>query len=404
MAPLGTLLWEIMFIALVTAAVAVFIPAAVLFIEIAASLFPSRKKPVALPGRSARPRIAVLVPAHDESRGLLPTLEDVRGQLQPGDRVLVVADNCTDDTAAVAAAAGAEVIERRDETRRGKGFALAFGISHLRADPPDVVVVMDADCRIAAGSLDALAVVCVVACRPAQALYLMSAPAQSRLNQQVAEFAWVLKNHMRSRGLGNLGLPCQLMGTGMAFPWLPIATADLAHAHLAEDLLLGLDLAARGNAPVFCPEAVVTSTFPTTAAGAETQRARWESGHLSLLRSTAVPLAARAIGRGDLRLLAMALDACVPPLSLLALVTTGMLTVTAIAAYFGAPLTAFAIAATAAFLLFVSVLTAWLGGGHRVLPAASLGRLPLYVLGKLGFYARLTRGNRVSHWIRTDRT
>src|SRR5271154_6653482 len=59
-------------------------------------------------------RIAVLVPAHNESSGLVDTLNDVKKQLHSGDRLLVVADNCTDDTAAIAKAAGAEVTERHD--------------------------------------------------------------------------------------------------------------------------------------------------------------------------------------------------------------------------------------------------------------------------------------------------
>src|SRR5262245_47349772 len=79
---------------------------------------------IALPQRerSARPsfrqRVAVLVPAHDESTGLLPTLADIKSQLLPGDRVLVVADNCDDDTAAVASRTGAEVVERHDPGNR----------------------------------------------------------------------------------------------------------------------------------------------------------------------------------------------------------------------------------------------------------------------------------------------
>jgi glycosyltransferase involved in cell wall biosynthesis len=55
-----------------------------------------------------------IVPAHNEGAGLLPTIEDIKAQLHLGDRLLVVPDYCTDDTATIAAAAGAEVVERRD--------------------------------------------------------------------------------------------------------------------------------------------------------------------------------------------------------------------------------------------------------------------------------------------------
>src|SRR5438105_1471528 len=97
---------------------------AVLTVEALAALLPRRRRPAAA---ACRPRCAVLVPAHDEEAGVGRTLEAVRAQLAPGDRVLVVADNCADRTAAVAAAAGADVAERRDPARRGKGYALDFG-------------------------------------------------------------------------------------------------------------------------------------------------------------------------------------------------------------------------------------------------------------------------------------
>src|SRR5580704_2288892 len=122
--------------AAVAAAVAVF------SIEVVAALTLARRYNAPASNTSAETdaRVAVLVPAHNESRGLLPTLEDIKRQLRPGDRVLVVADNCTDDTAAVAAAAGAEVIERHDPTRRGKGYALDFGIQHLSSAAPEILI------------------------------------------------------------------------------------------------------------------------------------------------------------------------------------------------------------------------------------------------------------------------
>ena len=92
--------------------------------------------------------MAVLIPAHNEGAGIVPTIRDVQGQLGPSDRMLVVADNCTDDTAAIVRAAGVEVTVRADPARRGKGYALEFGVRHLALDPPGVVVIMDADCRL----------------------------------------------------------------------------------------------------------------------------------------------------------------------------------------------------------------------------------------------------------------
>jgi len=102
------------------------------------------------------PPLAVLMPAHDEAAVIAQTVAVVRQQLRPQDRLLVVADNCTDTTAEVARAAGAEVVERTDHALRGKGYALAHGLACLAQRPPQVVLVVDADCRVAPGALQRL--------------------------------------------------------------------------------------------------------------------------------------------------------------------------------------------------------------------------------------------------------
>ena len=157
---------------------------------------------------------------------MLGTLDDIKAQLRSGDRLLVVADNCTDDTAAVAKVAGAEVTERHDLARIGKGYALDWGLQHLSVDPPEIVIVIDADCRLATNTLDQLAMACATTRRPVQALYLMTAPDEPSINYRVAMFAFRVKNWVRPLGLRALNLPCQLMGTGMAFPWECISVSQ----------------------------------------------------------------------------------------------------------------------------------------------------------------------------------
>ena len=143
---------------LVLAALVLLVPAGVLLLQMLAA-WPVRGAAAVFAGSlsSPRPRLAVLMPAHNESAGIVPAIDAVNKQLRPGDRLLVVADNCADDTARVAAAAGAQVAERTDPLRRGKGYALDFGVRRLAADPPEVVVIVDADCEVHPGALDRLA-------------------------------------------------------------------------------------------------------------------------------------------------------------------------------------------------------------------------------------------------------
>jgi glycosyltransferase involved in cell wall biosynthesis len=79
-------------------------------------------------------------------------IKAVRAELLSSDRLAVVADNCSDDTAADRSQSGAEVFLRNDATARGKSYALDFGIKRLAVEPPDVVIVVDADCSVHAGA------------------------------------------------------------------------------------------------------------------------------------------------------------------------------------------------------------------------------------------------------------
>src|SRR5665213_1837402 len=189
---------------LVVAALLLAIPVTLLFLEVIAALSLPKRQHAAPSKVDIRQRVAVLVPAHNESVGILSTLDDIQAQLLSGDRLLVIADNCDDDTAAVAKAAGAEIVERNEPAKRGKGYALDFGLKHLSLDPPAIVIVIDADCRVEKGTLDQLAITCATTQRPVQALDLMTAPDESSVNFRIAEFAWRVKNWVRPLGLSAL--------------------------------------------------------------------------------------------------------------------------------------------------------------------------------------------------------
>ena len=320
-----------------------------------------------------------------------------------GDRLLVVADNCSDDTAAVAASAGAEVIERKAADKIGKGYALDWGFRHLAVAPPDVVIVIDADCRLAAGTIDRLAMVCATMHRPVQALDLMTAPEQSHINHRVAEFAWRVKNWVRPLGLMALKLPCQLMGTGMAFPWDVVRSADLASGQIVEDLKLGLDLALSGSPPLFCPSAVVTSEFPVSVKGADGQRERWEYGHINLILTLAPRLLYLAILRGNLGLLALTLDMAIPPLTLLGLSLIATVALAGLAAFYGCSSAALIIGAVTFAAFVLAVFLAWLKVGRDILPPRSFLLIVVYLFGKLRIYRRFVSRRSAPRWIRTDR-
>jgi cellulose synthase/poly-beta-1,6-N-acetylglucosamine synthase-like glycosyltransferase len=375
------------------------------FSEVVAGCLALRKKetsPVVGPATLSY-RTIVLIPAHNEGAGILPTIRDVQAQLGPNDRILVVADNCTDDTAAIVRAAGVEAVARADPARRGKGYALEFGVQHLRHNPPDVVVIIDADCRLGENALRHLSNGAMTSGRPVQSLYLMLVPENAPPGKAVNLFAWRVRNWIRPGGLALLGLPTQLFGTGMAFPLSLLLERDLGNSRLAEDTALGLALASAGYPPLFISEARVHSHFPVSQAGSDQQRQRWEKGHIDNIVDLVPGAFVKSLRDRNIGLAALAIDMAVPPLSLLVLVTALCEIFGGVAFVLGAPPAALAIPSLSILLLVVGTALAWAAVGRDVLPLRELLRLPLHAIQKLPFYRRIASGKATSTWIRTDR-
>ena len=376
-------------------------PAIIFILQTLVALIPYKNRPLSF---DKRPSIIVLIPAHNESSGIEPTLTSVNAQLNAEDKVIVIADNCSDDTDVVAESLGAEVIKRFDEVNRGKGYALDFGIRYIEKQgyQPETLVIVDADCLLHEHALDRVACQAIANARPVQALYIMKSPPGAGLKIKIAEFAWIVKNWARPLGYLRLGLPCQLMGTGMAFPWALIQKAEVASGHIVEDLKLGLDLAHLGVAPQFCPEAIVTSMFPLNADGINSQRTRWEHGHLGMIVKDGPKLIWQSIKTTNIGMLALALDMCVPPLALLILL---MLTLSVLAALgimvsheFMPWIGASALLASLAF----AVLLAWVRFGRSILSLADLAYAPVYALMKIPVYLKFIVRRQVE-WVRSRR-
>ncbi|WP_082369086.1 glycosyltransferase [Arthrobacter sp. ERGS1:01] len=99
--------------------------------------------------------VTVLVPAHNEAEAIIETLESLARQTRRPDRVIVVADNCTDTTEQLALGHGAEVIRTEGNTDKKAG-ALNFALEGLLADaaPDDLILVQDADSQLAGNFIE----------------------------------------------------------------------------------------------------------------------------------------------------------------------------------------------------------------------------------------------------------
>jgi cellulose synthase/poly-beta-1,6-N-acetylglucosamine synthase-like glycosyltransferase len=386
-----------------TLAVLVLLPMAVLVAESLAALLPGRRRAAADPN-APRQTCVVLIPAYNEKAGIAATLDSLRPQLGPKDRILVVAHNCTDNTADIARDHGAAVIERGDDdpNRRKKCYALDYGVRELDKDPPEVVVIVDADCIVHGGALDRL-VRAASGGRPVQAAYVLHEPPQARPTQRLSAFAFKFKNVVRPLGLARFGAPCLLTGSGMAFPWPVLRDADLTSGGIVEDMKVGIDLALAGHPPQFCPEAEVTSELPSSKEAATKQRERWEHGHLAMLKQVPRLLAA-GVFRARPHLLGLALELSVPPLSLLFLLWALFLA-GAVAFWHWAddPLPAVALLC-GALAVGLGIFAAWAKFGRERLPLTTLLATPVYILWKVPIYLKAILGRMTTTFIRTKRS
>jgi cellulose synthase/poly-beta-1,6-N-acetylglucosamine synthase-like glycosyltransferase len=386
--------------ALIVLAALVALPCLVLFTQCVVAALPLKDRSAS--AEIVRLKVGVLVPAHNEETVIRATLENIRAQLTAGDRLLVIADNCTDATARIAAECQAEVLERNDSTRRGKGYALQCGVERFQADPPAVVIVIDADCRLRPGSLDALAAQVGRTSRPAQACYLMTPPPAPRTIDVVSSLAVLVKNRVRPLAMAKMGLPCLITGSGSAFPWEAIQSRSFAGGNIVEDMQFAVDLALAGFPPAFCDRAVVLAGLPDGHSAFVSQRRRWEHGHLQTLLAQSPRLLAGFLRTGRIELAAMTADLAVPPLSLLAAMNALALAATLLWALLDGSWLPAAVAVGAAVLLLASVGTAWRRFARDQVPFRTLLTVPVYVLTKLPLYATfLFRRERT--WIRTTR-
>ena len=376
------------------------LPNLVIAVELVAGL---RPRALALPPEPV-PRTVVLVPAHDEAAGIAAMLATVLPLLSPGMRLLVVADNCTDDTAAIARAAGAEVSERHDPAARGKGHALAYGRAVLAAGPgpaPEVVIVLDADCLPEADALARLARAAVATGRPVQGCYLLEPRPAAAPTVRISGFAFLVKNLVRQAGLARIGAPAVLTGSGMAFPWALFARAPLATDDIVEDLAIGVALARVGAAPRFDPDARIWSA-PAGASGTLSQRTRWEHGFAATARAVTLPLVGEGLRRGRPGLVWLGLHVAVPPLALLLGIDGAVLAVLALLWALGAAALPLEFGVALLLVVAAGVVAAWWRHGRDQVSAAALARAPLYLLWKLPIYLKLVR-RAETRWVRTER-
>jgi hypothetical protein len=360
---------------------------------------PAREPPAAPP---AALRVAVLIPAHDEAGGVAVAVDGLTAQDHPGHLLdlIVIADNCSDDTAARAAEAGATVWERRAPGAPGKPQALAWAIDRLWRDLPDTdaVVIVDADCVASPELCSVIAREIARGVDAVQVPYEVSNASESP-TAALRAAGFTLKHVIRARGRARLGLSCNLFGTGMGFS-APLLRRVPWPQSVTEDTELFVRLTRAGYRIGYADGARVISAMPASAEQAAEQQLRWESGNAQLARRELPGLLSQGITRADEQCLGAAAELALPSQTLMGAGALAVMTFAALTR--DRRLAAVATATIVAQGSYVVGGLAAAGGNELVLRA--LVHIPAFAAGRLGVLSRVASGRGARSWVRTSRS
>ena len=363
-----------------------------------------------------RARFAVVVPAHNEEAGIADTVKSLLAVDYPRDQfeVVVVADNCTDDTAGRASAAGATVMVRVDEERRGKGFALAHAFEKIIQDGrTDAVVVIDADTVVSPNLLRAFDARLATGAGAVQADYAVRNP-DAGWRTRLMAIALGMFHVVRSTGRENFGVSCGLRGNGMCFSKELLEEVPHDAFSIVEDVEYGIRIGERGYRVHYAGEAHVYGEMVSSEKASRSQRERWERGRRQLVKDHGLRLLRKAVATRSPLLLDLAMDLLVPPLSTLVIATAaGAAASTALAMVTGRPnLAQVLFGASGVFLVCYGV-RGWQLSGTGAKGLATLGYVPVYMAWKATLPLRRVRKTRSAteaapssapdEWVRTTR-
>ncbi len=360
-------------------------------------------------------RFSIIVPAHNEATVIAQCLNSLNALDYPVGmrRVVVVADNCTDDTVRIATT-GATVYERRDMHHKGKGYALEWGLRRLFANDggwTDAVVIFDADtvadsqflrqmeARLRSGSL------------ALQGQYKLLDPFHN-WRTALLYSALLLHNRLRPLARQALGWTTLLKGNGMCFSRTLLERLGWSAYGLAEDIEYTTTLLDAGIRVESVPGAVLYAEAPRTRAQADTQRMRWEGGRFALARRDGMRLLRSALHSRSAPRLDWAMDLLTPPMAILvgvpllmAFLNAGLWLLLSMLSM-GAPIIGFAVWAWLALFLgaCMHVVGGLLISGSDPRAYLYLLATPIFLVWKLQIYVVMLLGRGPRGWVRTERT
>lgn len=227
---------------------------------------------------------AIIIPAHNEKLLIGHSLDSIHQSHYPPShyRILVIADNCQDETAIIAHEHGAQVFERTDDTKTGKPYAIHWLLQQIDINHFDAFIILDADTIVHPDFLTAMNTRLIRGENVIQGYFGVMNPEETWLTR-LAILPGILKFKLHHPAKNLLHLSCPLAGNGMCF------TREVFHQQgwnafsIAENWEYYILLTLHGWIVTSAEEAIIYSQVAPSLQSGRTQRMRWIKGRLHTL-------------------------------------------------------------------------------------------------------------------------
>jgi cellulose synthase/poly-beta-1,6-N-acetylglucosamine synthase-like glycosyltransferase len=240
-------------------------------------------------------KFGVIIAARNEENVIGHLLDSINNQTYPKEfiKLFVIADNCTDNTAAVSREKGAIVYERQNKKLVGKGYALDYIFKDLMAknDDCDGYIVFDADNLVDKNYIAEMN----------KTFNLGFDAITSYRNSKNYGTNWISAGYSlwflrESKYLNNarmrLNTSCAISGTGFCLNKKKVIENGGWPFHmLTEDIEFSIDTVVKGGKIGYCSEAMVYDEQPETFKQSWKQRLRWSKGFYQVIGKYGLPLA-----------------------------------------------------------------------------------------------------------------
>ena len=249
------------------------------------SLIKFKEKPLLT---NKKHKFMAIIPAHNEEMVIGNLVESLKNQDYDKDLydIYVIADNCTDNTAAIAKEAGAIVYKRFDETKKTKGYALNWFLQQKIEENADydAFLVFDADNIVDKNFIKVMNKKLCQGEEVVQGYKDIKNPADSWVSAGYAFFYWTMHRFYHLARY-NVGLSPLLNGTGFMVKFDLIKETGWDTVTLTEDIEFSLKQIIKGKKLGWATDAIVYDEQPEKFGASWKQRSRWTVGHIQCTKT-----------------------------------------------------------------------------------------------------------------------